>query len=161
MVAKKADLSSSDALARLKATALARSTTQCPKPCGAGLLNAFAPTMAVDLSPPALELTRGGSATLTVTVTKEGAPQASETVALQSNDPAIASIEPPSAVTDASGKTTATVKGLSAGETRVKAAAPEGSKEAPVKVPAMSSAGFVLLAAIVLFLAYRRRVTAA
>ncbi len=55
MAAKKPNITQTEALSALKATAIARSATECPRPCGAGLLNAFAPVLAVDLTPPALD----------------------------------------------------------------------------------------------------------
>ncbi len=144
-------------LAKLQEAAIPRSSVECPRPCGAGLLNAYAPFVTIGLSPAEIRLDRAGeTAALTATVTRGRTPLAGETVALRSDNPAVATVTPPSAVTDAAGQVRAEVKGASNGRTSVRAEAQGSSSAAAVRVPSLSDAGLVLLAILALLL-FRRR----
>jgi serine protease len=145
---------------RLKASASPRTSTQCPRPCGAGLLMAprgadTPPPIALSLSPAEVRLDPGGTATLTATVTRDGGPLSGETVTFTSASAAVASVNPATASTDASGRASTTVRGEARGDTNVRAQAQAASREAPVRVPALSLLGASVLAAILLVLIRR------
>ena len=144
-------------LAKLQETAIPRSSVECPRPCGAGLLNAYAPFVSISLSPSDIKLQSAGDrAALTATVSRGPSPLAGETVTLRSDDPGVATIEPRSAVTDAAGQVKAEVKAQSNGTTSVRAEAQGTNSAAPVRVPSLSDAGLVLLAVFACILFYRR-----
>jgi serine protease len=151
--------------ARIKSLARPRNATECPKPCGAGLLTAPVaspgPTpspgpLALSLSPSALSLKTGGTAILTATVTSGATPRSGETVTFTSASAPVAAVDPPTSVTDSAGRASTTVRGEAQGSTSVRAQARDASAEVPVRVPALSTLG-ALAAALVLLLALRRR----
>jgi serine protease len=149
-------------LTALQASALPRTSTQCPSPCGAGLLNAFGGpipsggltlTLALD---PNKKLRNGESSTARVTVTSSGVPLAGALVNLSSGDPNVATVSP-SATTNAAGEATAVVTGVSRGETMITASVSGATDSKPVKVPDLSKLGFVLLAFLVILIALAHR----
>jgi hypothetical protein len=103
-------------------------------------------------------LRRHRTTTVRATVTRAGAPQSCATVTFSAGDPSVASVSPTSAVTDASGRAQATVRGESRGNTTVTAAADGASASTPVTVPDLSLIGVIFLTVcIVLFgLLWRR-----
>jgi hypothetical protein len=101
----------------------------------------------------------GESTTARATVTVSGSPQAGKTVSFSTFDPAVASISPPSAVTNVSGEAEATVRGEANGQTSVTAAADGASDSKPVKVPDLSLYGLALLlvAVVIVGMTSRRK----
>jgi serine protease len=144
-------------LARIQQIAIPRTSAECPRPCGAGLLNAFAGFVSIAFTPPEVRLDGAGqSADLTATVKRGDAPVTGATVALRSDNPAVATVDPPSAVTDGAGQVRVQVRAQSNGRTSVQAETQGGSSAAPVRVPGLSDAALVVLAGLVIVL-YRRR----
>jgi len=143
-------------LAQLQDTAVPRSSVECPRPCGAGLLNAFAPFVSIELTPAEIRLDRGESARLTATLRRGRTLLSAESVSFNSGNPGVASVAPSTATTNASGQAQADVKGESNGNTQVRAEAQGNSKEAPVRVPSLSDAGMFILVALALWSFHRR-----
>ncbi len=148
-------------LAELQSNALPRTSSQCPQPCGAGLLSAVrgGPQLAVSLVlDPDRELDQGETTTARATVTLGAAPQAGKAVTFSTANPSVASVSPASAVTDSSGRAQVTVRGESQGNTTVTAGADGSSASAPVRVPDLSLIGVgVLVVSVLLFGLLRRR----
>lgn len=152
-------------LAQLQTNALSRTASQCPQPCGAGLLSALrANQLIVSLVlDPDKTLQQGETTTARATVTMGGAPQPGKTVTFSTGDPGVASISPTTAVTNASGQAEATVRGESQGNTTVTAVANGTSAStpvqvAPVQVPDLSLIGVLfLLVCVLLFGLWRKR----
>jgi serine protease len=147
---------------RLQQTARPRSASECPKPCGAGLLDAAA---ALRPSGPLVSLTvdyaasprlkQNETRSLTATLTRDGQPLAGKTVSFSSADPAIATVSPASAATDASGKASATVTAQagSQSQTVVTTAAEGRTQSTTILVPSLSTGG-ALVAALGLLVAF-------
>jgi serine protease len=149
-------------LAELQNNALPRTSSQCPQPCGAGLLSALrgAPPVAVSVSlvlDPDRTLQPGETTTARATVTLGGAPQAGKTVTFSSANSSVASVSPGSVVTGSSGQAQATVRGESQGSTTVTAGADGASASRPVQVPDLSLIGVVVLVVSVLLFGLLRR----
>jgi serine protease len=153
LLAAEPALTPAQVLAKLKAFALQRDTTQCPRPCGAGLLNARAalpgstpppppppPSSGVVLTPPSLNVAIGQTQSLTATVTAGGAPAAGKTVQFTVANATVAAVNPASASTDATGKATTNVTGLTPGTTTVTATADANSGSSTITVPARLAA---------------------
>lgn len=154
----------------LKARAMTRTATQCPKPCGAGLLNAAAtqpvppaPGVAISLSPPALNIKAGMNAEISATVLRNGAADSGKNVAFVSSNTAVFSVAPASTTTDTNGVAKAIITSVAAGEATVQAdsqgvRATAAVKVTPKKVPALPLPfiGVLLLAALLLY-AWRAR----
>jgi serine protease len=115
-------LSPAQVESRLKSAAIPRNASQCPKPCGAGLLNAkVAQSEGYSLSVSAanIVLKEGDSTTLTATLLKQGNPEKDQTVSFSVGNSAIASIQPASGKTDAQGHTGTTVSAKQPGNTQI------------------------------------------
>jgi serine protease len=127
----------------LQSGAMPRSAAQCPRACGAGLLNATvavagaAPAPRTTLAPALVSLTVGASDVVLATVTQSGAPVPGTRVDFVSDDVTIATISPSSAQTDVSGTAQASVSGIAAGATvvRVSAAGATGTSTVQVNEP--------------------------
>jgi serine protease len=153
LLAQEPGLAPNQVLARLQANALPRSSTQCPQPCGAGLLSAVAGVpppeppqpLALTLSLDSNDLGRNDSTFARARVTQGGAPAAGKTVAFASANPSVASVSPATAVTDGSGQAVSVVKGESQGETTVRASTDGAADSKTVKVPDLSILGAVLI----------------
>ena len=153
---------------RLQASATPRNGTQCPRPCGAGLLNATVAigsvptTPRLDLAAPALTLNVGASQLVTASVTRGGAPLAGVQVDFSSNDLAIATITPATAQTDAAGRAQANVTAVAAGSTLVRASAMGAldsstvQVSAPTSVPDLSVWGMLALMFTIVLLVHLR-----
>lgn len=150
LLAREPALTPAEVSSRLQASATPRDATQCPRPCGAGLLNAAVatggappppppPAPRLDLTAPSLTLTVGASESVVASVTRSGTPLAGVRVDFSSNDPAIATISPASAQTDASGTAQANVVAVAAGTTTVRASAMGASDSSTVQVNAPPS----------------------
>jgi serine protease len=149
-------------LADLQSHALPRTSSQCPRPCGAGLLSALRGaqlTVSLVLDPDTT-LQPGETATARATVTLAGAPQPGKTVAFSTGNPGVASVSPTSAVTNASGQAQAIVRGESQGNTTVTAVVDGTSASAPVQVAPVQVPDLSLIGVIVvvctLFFGLRR-----
>ncbi len=92
---------------------------------------------------------------ITAILTCGGVPQPGKTVTFLSDNSAVASVSPPSEVTNASGGAKATVSRESRGKTTVRAEAEGKSDQSRVKVPSLSTWGLLLLA-LVTFLIFSR-----
>ena len=140
LLAQDSTRSPAQILSLLKANALPRTATQCPRPCGAGLLNAqlSAPTppggVQIGLSPTDIRLAIGASATITATVTRDNNPEAGKAITFISSNPAAASIQPASTTTDANGIAIATVTGVASGDAILQVESQGVRKTAPIKV---------------------------
>jgi len=149
----------------LKARAMTRTATQCPKPCGAGLLNAAAtqpvppaPGVAITLSPPALSVEAGKSAEVSATVLHNGVADSGKNVAFVSSSTAVFSVTPTSTTTDTNGVAKATITAVTAGDAALQAEsqgarATAAVKVTPKKIPALPLPffGALLLAALLLY----------
>jgi len=165
-LAKDSTLTPAQLLAKLEDSALPRSATECPRPCGAGLLNALGtlppPTLMVTVRlDPDKKLKNGETTTAVATVMLDGVPQAGKTVAFSSVDPSVATVSPTSVVTDAGGVATSTVTGVSRGNTTITAVVDGVSGSTPVRVPELSVIGLFILALLVLTAGLLRRRIAA
>ncbi|MBU1236223.1 MAG: S8 family serine peptidase [Gammaproteobacteria bacterium] len=136
-------------LARLKSTALPRNATQCPRPCGAGLLDARAaladggtppPAATISLQPASANVPIGQTGALTATVIVNGAPAPGRTVQFSSSNPLVATVAPASAATGASGTVSAEVTGIAQGNATITASSENVLASSAVTVPARSSA---------------------
>ena len=151
-------------LTELQGAALPRTAAQCPQPCGAGLLNAVggpiitpAPPLVVTISLADGKIKNNETTTATATVTLSGNPEPNTTVTFSTDEAGIAVIDGPStAVTDANGKATATVRGVAKGSTDVTASTSGGSDSEPIRVPTHSTIVITLLALAMLIVASRR-----
>lgn len=151
-------------LAELQKNASPRTSSQCPQPCGAGLLSAvrgdrLMVTLVLD---PNRTLDPGETATATATVTMAGSPETGKTVMFSTADPRVASVSPAAAVTDADGRARTTVRGESSGNTTVAAAVNGTSASAPVEVasvqvPDLSLIGVIFLVVCMLLFGLRRK----
>ncbi len=152
-------------LAELQRNALPRTSSQCPRPCGAGLLSALrGDQLIVSLAlDPDRTLQPGETTTARATVTLAGAPQSGKTVAFSTANPGVATVSPTSAVTNASGQAEATVRGESQGNTTVTAVvdgvrASVQVQVAPVQVPDLSLVGVIaLVVSVLVFGLWRKR----
>lgn len=165
-LAKDSTLTPAQLLAKLQDSALPRSATECPRPCGAGLLNALGtpppPTLMVSVRlDPDKKLKNGETTTAVATVTLDGVPQADKTVTFSSANARVATVSPTSVVTDAAGVATSTVTGVSRGNTTITATVDGVSGSTPVRVPELSVIGLLVLALLVLTAGLLRRRTAA
>ncbi len=149
--------------------AIPRSNTQCPLPCGAGLLNADInasgstppATLAISVNPTEFELDEGESATLNVNVTLGGAPADGITVRLRSSDDAVATISPASAVTNSMGQVQVQVSAGTRGDTELAVSIPGQTQTMTVNVdvrvvPAMGIVAALMLALLIGFFGFRR-----
>jgi serine protease len=124
LLAANSALSPAQVESQLKAGAIPRNSSQCPKPCGAGLLNAEVAqsdgyTLGASLQSNTVK--QGESTTLTATLLKQGNPQKDQTVSFTVANSAIASVQPPSGKTDAQGRVTTIVSAKQPGETQITA----------------------------------------
>jgi len=168
LLAQEPTLVPSQVLAKLQANALPRNSTQCPQPCGAGLLSAVAggvtpqppQPMALTLSLDSNDLGKSDSTFARARVTQGGSPVAGKTVAFASTNPSVASVSPATSVTDGSGQAVSIVKGESQGETTVRATANGSTDTQPVKVPDLSLLGVVSIIVAAVIIGVRRSRTA-
>lgn len=152
----------------LKARAMQRTTTQCPRPCGAGLLNAAttsptspAPGVTIALTPSQLDVEAGASAEVSATVRRNGAADSGKNVVFASSNTAVFSVTPASATTDASGVAKATVSAMAAGDATLLAESQAARGTAvvnvsPKKIPALPLPLVIALLLTALLLCARR-----
>ncbi|MDD5319376.1 MAG: S8 family serine peptidase [Methylococcales bacterium] len=145
-------------LAELQKTARPRTSTECSKPCGAGLLSAFrgGPTkidvsLAFDPDKSAYQL--GETTKARVSVRLSGVPQAGKTVQFSSDNTSVASISPSSAVTNTQGQAETVVSISGMGQAVITAGADgvKAQKSVTVqKVPDLSWFAFMMLLASII-----------
>ena len=160
----------------LKARAMTRTAVQCPKPCGAGLLNAVAtqpvppvPGVAVTLSPATLSVEAGKSAEVGATVLRDGVADSGKIITFVSSNTAVFSVAPASGTTDTNGVAKTTITAVAAGYATLQAESQGVRGTAAVtvtpkkKVPALPLplVGVLLLAALLLYAWRARRVRGA
>jgi serine protease len=122
LLATNPSLSPAQVESQLKAEAISRDSSQCPKPCGAGLLDAkvaLSEGYTVSVSVPNIVLTKDKSTTLTATLIKQGNPQKGQTLLLTVTNSAVASVQPASGKTDAQGHMVTTVNANQPGTTQI------------------------------------------
>lgn len=130
----------------LRAHALPRTSTQCPRPCGAGLLSANRGGVAVTLAlDPDKRYRRGEAATVTATVTEAGTPRSGLGVAFRTDDPSVATVSPSAASTDASGRASATLTAGDRGTTNLTAEVDGARATKVVRVPSLGVIALMLL----------------
>jgi serine protease len=156
LLAEEPGLTPAEVLRRLQANVMPRSDGGCPRPCGAGLLDADLWSDKLRLSPSAFNLKKGQRRNLVATFVRGGVPQAGVTVSFSSNAPNAVQVTA-SATTGADGRAVATVERQAGGEAVIEARADGLTARAPIKVPAASILGFLLAAAAALYLLGRRR----
>jgi serine protease len=143
---------------RLRSSAIPRNATQCPRSCGAGLLNAQvaggAPPVdpvRIDVSASSLSLVVGASSTVVASVTRAGAALAGVSIGFASGDAAVVSVSPASTQTDSSGNATVDVQAIGPGSTVVNVTTTGASASSsvvvtqPSTVPDLSLWGLVAL----------------
>ena len=153
----------------LESNAILRNSSQCPRACGAGLLNADIDVGAtpppaplrIAVDPTDFRLDEGDSETLRVTLTRGGAAVAGETVAFSSRDAQVATISPATATSDASGNAQATVTAVERGNTSFVVSVQGQSQTAPVNVairvvPGVGLVALLILTFLVGFVGFRR-----
>jgi serine protease len=158
LLARDGTLTPATVLARLRGSALPRSSTECPLPCGAGLLNANItlgpqpPSIDMTLSPSQVNVDVGSTAEIVARVTNGGAADPNKTTTFLSSNPLVATVAPASVTTDATGTARATVTGVAPGDATVTAESQGVTRTAAVAVPAVRVSGLSLPAATLLLL---------
>lgn len=146
----------------IKNSATPRSSVECPRPCGAGLLSATAPTgIRLNVSPISTPLTIAGQATITATLTDGGQPLRGRVVSFRSLSDTVARIASADSATDTAGSAQVTLEGVAAGNTTVVVTAEGIQKNASVSVsgpavPIFSPWSLAILIGLILAAAYRR-----
>lgn len=153
-------------LTKLQASALRRTATECPELCGAGLLNATGVPQPAALNitvrlDPDRRLRNGETTTAIATVRENGTPQPGLTVTFTSSNTNVATVNPATDVTDASGVATTTVTGVSRGSATISAEVDGLSASTPVRVPELSVIGLIVLALLLVAASLRRKKGAA
>lgn len=83
----------------------------------------------VAITPSPLDVAVGGTADVTVQVTRDGVPQEAITVELSLGNSALASLSPTSVETDADGRATTEIRGIADGTTTLRGTTTNGSGE--------------------------------
>lgn len=168
LLAQDASLSPQDIETLIKSNAAARNAAQCPRSCGAGLLNAD-----IDVNPPAevpfllsvspteFELDEGESATLRITLSQRGSSVASETVRIRSSNVDVVTVSPASTTTGTDGRAEATVTATSEGDASLIVSVADQAQTAPVSVtirvvPSIGMIAAMLLAILIGMFGFRR-----
>ncbi len=151
--------------------AIPRSSQQCPRLCGAGLLNGNirvaappppppppAQPLVLTVVPASLEVDEDDDAVVTVTVTQGGTAVSGEAVSYTSTDTPVATVAPGSDVTDSAGASQATVTGVQEGDAEIVVRLPGQSQTAPVTVDVevASALGWYALLSLLAVAACRR-----
>jgi serine protease len=169
-LAQDPSLTPSKLLSELQAAARPRSATECPNPCGAGLLSAVRKdggivpvpeqlSVTLALNPDKTSYAIGETAAARATVQKNGAPEPGKTVTFSSSNASVASVSPGSAVSDQAGQASATVMIAGPGQATVTASADGATASKTVSspmVPDLSPAGLLMLLAGVILIALKR-----
>ncbi len=157
-LATDATLTPSKLLTELQAAARPRNSTQCPKPCGAGLLSAVRkngtpppPTPGIDVSlafdPDKSSYALGETAKARALVNMSGTPQAGKTIQFSSDNTSVASVSPSSAGTNVQGQAEATISANGPGQAIITAEADGKKVQKTFQVPDLSWTGLAILLA--------------
>jgi serine protease len=156
-------ISNDSVLKELYARALPRTSAQCPRACGAGLLNANRtstvmppPTMVTVTLNPDTRYDVGETAIVTATVRAGTQLLPGKTVTFVTGDPAIATVSPTSNITNASGVATTTLTALARGGTDVTATVDGVTGTSPIRVPSTSTIALAALLALMLAIGLTR-----
>lgn len=142
MLAVDSTLSPQDILTSMQTTANARTNAQCPQPCGAGLLDAFAAIQDVSGPlPPQLSVVdnnisvrNGNVAVVTARIIENGNPVAGRNISFVSSNPSVATVSPASVATATNGEASATVTGIVKGNAVINVQAQGTPTTVPVNV---------------------------
>ncbi len=121
LLAQESSLLPEQVLQLIEQNAVPRSSTECAKPCGAGLLAAdITPPppgaqLNLEVSPGSREIKAGESKELTAIVRRGATPAANVVVRFTSRDASVITVQPSSARTDANGRAIVTVTGKAPG----------------------------------------------
>jgi serine protease len=159
------NISNDSLLTELYARALPRTATECPSPCGAGLLQADRsleipdqPLLITVTRTPSGNLDVGETAAVTARVSMVNQPQPGRTVTFSTADAGIATVSPTTATTNAQGEATTTLTAVARGTTDVTASSGGAAGSTPVRVPALTVLAAMLVAlAMALFVWFRKR----
>ncbi len=151
LLAEEPDLSPAEVLRRLQANAMPRSEGECSRLCGVGLLDADLWSDKLRISPSSFGVKKGRSREIAAVLVRGGVPRSGIEVRFSSSDPAAVEVTETN-TTDADGRAVATVRRLASGEATITARVDGLTGEAPVKVPAVSLLGLLLIAAGALYL---------
>ena len=131
-LAQDSSLTPSEILTELQALARSRNSTECSKPCGAGLMSAMRTkvggdefSLTFDPNKPSYQLNETAVARASLKIS--GTPQSGKTVTFSSDNASVATISPSTAVTNAQGKAETTVTANSKGKAVITAEA-DGKK---------------------------------
>ncbi len=118
LLAEEPNLTPDQVLQRLQASALPRDSTECPKPCGAGLLSTSEPApdklmLRVDRMKVGLEAEQ--SASIVATVMMAGAPKSDVPVEFASQGTGVVTVKPATGNTNAEGRVAATLTAAGVG----------------------------------------------
>ena len=145
LLAEDASRTPAQVLDELRRRAIPRSSTECPKPCGAGLLSAKATgtpppppppsPVKLTLSATSVNVAPGKTAEITATVKRNGAADAGKTVSFLSSNPLVATVAPASAISDGNGAAKVTITGVVPGDATLTVESRGVSVTAAIKVP--------------------------
>ncbi|MGR9115943.1 MAG: S8 family serine peptidase [Gammaproteobacteria bacterium] len=129
-LAQDATLTPSTLLSEIQAAARPRNSTECPKPCGAGLLSALrkiGKEFSLGFDPDKANYQVGETTVARATLKSGGNPQVGKTVTFSSDNTSVASISSSTAVTDSQGQAKTIVSAGSHGQAVISAKA-DGQK---------------------------------
>ena len=163
-------LTPEELLTRLEGTAIPRSSVECPRPCGAGLLDANnfeqpppMRRMSLTLNPDQ-SIANGGQTDAIATVSFDGSPEVGVVVTFTIADTTKArflsapSSKSTTVATNASGLAIVTLEGVSGqGNTTLTAVAGSASAEVTVQVPGLELLGIAGVLLLIFFVEHRRR----
>lgn len=168
LVAQDPTLTPQEIESLLKSNASPRSDRQCPRPCGAGLLNAdidvdppVQPPILISVSPIEFELDEGESGTLTISVSRQGTAVAGETISIRSNNTDVSTVASTTVTSDADGRAQVLVNAISEGDTNIVVNVADQTQTMPVNVairvvPAIGIIAALLLALLMGVYGFRR-----
>jgi serine protease len=146
LLAQDATRTPSQILGLLKASARPRTASQCPRPCGAGLLDAAAAvgpgqptpvpgTVEVTVSTATVSVEVGKSTEVSATVRRGGMAEAGKTVTFGSSNALVATAAPGSVETDPGGVARVTIAGVAPGTATVQVESQGARASVAVTVP--------------------------
>ncbi len=151
LLAVKPSLTPAQVAQRLQSTARARSATECPNPCGTGLLDAYRavayPSLSFLYVGPALK--KDEERPLTAIVMEGDQPVSGKVVTFASLDPTIATVTPTTQTTGIAGTAIVKVKAMTGDkkQTQVKITMEDQSRTVVVRTPSLSFVGVIALVA--------------
>lgn len=171
MLANNSALSPAEVEQGIKIGALPRSSDQCSKPCGAGLLDAkvaiatsLPDQYSLTVSPGSVSLEEGDKTNISALLKQNNTPAANKTVVLSSSNPAVATVSPQNATTGTNGETAAQIMALKPGTAAITLTHETARESISVEVKAKESRGafsiwmILALSLMVVLVKLRRRV---